>query len=49
MVTIFVVSAKMATPGLRKTKVFKKKKRYDVIIFVNDDTKKVYQRIQIIL
>ena len=37
MVTILMMSAKMATPGLRKIKVFEKN-CYDVIIFVNDVT-----------
>ena len=35
MVTILMMSAKMANPGLRKIKVFWKK-GYGVIIFVND-------------
>ena len=38
MVTILMMSAKMATPGLCKIKVFWKKD-YDVIISVNDVTK----------
>ena len=37
------MSAKMATPGLRKIKVFWKKV-YDVIIFVNDVTNKILSR-----
>ena len=40
MVTILMMSAKMATPVLRKTKVFWKN-GYDVIICVNDVTKKI--------
>ena len=47
MATILMMSAKMATPGLRKVKVFWKK-GYD-IMFVNDVTKKLYDVIQIIL
>ena len=43
MVTILMMSAKMATPGLRKIKVFWKK-GYDVIIFVNDVTNKILSR-----
>ena len=39
MVTILMMSAKMATPGLCKIKVFEKN-CYDVIIFVNDVTNK---------
>ena len=39
MVTILIMSAKMATPGLREIKVFGKK-GYDVIISVNDVTNK---------
>ena len=35
MVTILMTSAKMATPGLLKTRVFIKKD-YGVIIFVHD-------------
>ena len=35
MVTILMISAKMATPGLLKIKVFRKK-GYDVIISVYD-------------
>ena len=38
-----MMSAKMATPGLRKIKVFWKK-GYDVIIFVNDVTNKILSR-----
>ena len=37
------MSAKMATPGLRKINVFLKK-GYDVIIFVNDITHKTLSR-----
>ena len=40
MVTILMISAKMATPGLRKIKIFWKK-GYDVIIFVNDVTNEI--------
>ena len=40
MITILMMSAKMATPGLRKIKVFSKK-GYDVIIFVNNVTSKI--------
>ena len=40
MVTILMRSAKMATPGLRKIKVFWKK-GYDIIISVNDVTNKI--------
>ena len=43
MVTILMMSAKMATPGLRKIKVFWKK-YYDVIIFVNDVANKILSR-----
>ena len=43
IVTILMMSAKMATPGLRKIKVFWKKV-YDVIIFVNDVTNKILSR-----
>ena len=43
MVTILMMSAKMATPGLRKIKVFWKK-GYDVIISVNDVTNKILSR-----
>ena len=43
MVTILMMSAKIATPGLRKTKVFWKKD-YDVIISVHDVTKKFLSR-----
>ena len=39
MVTILMMSAKMATLSLRKTKIFWKKD-YDVIISVNDGTNK---------
>ena len=38
-----MMSAKMATPDLRKIKVFWKK-CYDVIIFVNDVTNKILSR-----
>ena len=43
MATILMTSAKMATPGLHKIKVFWKK-GYDVIIFVNDVTNKTLSR-----
>ena len=43
MVTILMTPAKMATPGLRKTKVFWKK-GYDVKISVNDITNKTLSR-----
>ena len=48
MVTILMISAKMATPGLLKLKDFWSK-GYDVIIFVYDVTKKFYHLIVIIL
>ena len=38
-----MMSAKMATPGLRKMKVFWEK-GYDVIILVNDVTNKILLR-----
>ena len=40
MVAILVISAKLATPGFLKTKVFWNK-GYDVIIFVYDLTNKI--------
>ena len=40
MVTILMMSSKMATPGLNKIKAFKKK-GYGVIISVNDVTTKI--------
>ena len=40
MVTTLMMSAKMATPGFRKIKVFWKKD-YDVIISTNDVTNKI--------
>ena len=43
VVTILMMSVKMATPGLHKIKVFWKK-GYDVIIFVNDVTNKTLSR-----
>ena len=43
MVTILMMSAKMATSGLRKIKVFLKK-GYDVIIFVNNVNNKILSR-----
>ena len=39
MVTILMMSAKMSTPGLLKTRVFRKK-GYNIIISVHDVTKK---------
>ena len=43
MVRILMMSAKMATLGLRKIKVFWKED-YEVIIFVNDVTSKILSR-----
>ena len=43
MVTILMMSGKMATPGIRKIKVFWKK-GYDVIISVSDVTNKILSR-----
>ena len=43
MVTILMMSAKMATPGLLKIKVFWNK-GYDVIISVHDVTNKILSR-----
>ena len=43
MGTILMMLAKMATPGLRKIKVFWKK-GYDVINSVNDVTSKILSR-----
>ena len=43
MVTILMMSAKMATPGLRKIKIFWKK-GYDIIISVNEVTNKILSR-----
>ena len=43
MVTILMMSAKMAIPGLRKIKVFWNK-GYDVIIFVHDVLNKTVSR-----
>ena len=40
MVTILIMSAKMATPGLLKIRVFWNE-GYDVIIFVHDVTNKI--------
>ena len=48
MVTILMMSAKMATLGLVEIRVFWKK-GYDVIVFVHDVTKTFYHVIQIIL
>ena len=43
MVTILMMSAKIATPGLLKVKVFRNK-GYDVIISVHDVTNKILSR-----
>ena len=43
MITILMISAKMATPGLLKIKIFWKK-GYDVIISVYDVTNKFLSR-----
>ena len=43
-----MMSAKMATPGFLKITVFWNK-GYDVIISVDDVTKKIYHLIQIVL
>ena len=43
MVTILMMSAKIAPPDLSKIKIFLKKS-YDVIIFVNDVTNKILSR-----
>ena len=43
MVTILMMSAKIATPGLLKTRVFWYK-GYDVIQFVHDVTNKILPR-----
>ena len=43
-----MMSAKMATLGLLKSKVFRNK-GYDVIIFVYDASTKIYQVNQILL
>ena len=43
MVTILMMLAKMATPGLLKIKVFQNKD-YDVIIYVSDVTNKILSR-----
>ena len=43
MVTILMVSAKMATPGLLKIKVFCYK-GYDIIYSVHDVTNKFFSR-----
>ena len=48
MVTIWMMLAKLATPGLLKIRVFWKK-GYDVIIPVHDLTNKFYDVVQIIL
>ena len=47
-VTILMMSAKMATPGLLEIKVFLNK-GYDVIIYVHYVTNKFYYVIRIIL
>ena len=47
-VTILMMSAKMATPGLLEIKVFLNK-GYDVIIYVHYVTNKFYHVIRIIL
>ena len=46
MVTILVMSAKLATPGLLKIKIFRNKV-FDVIILDYDFTKKIYRLTQI--
>ena len=43
MVTIFMISGKMATPGLRKIKIFLKK-GYEVIMFVNGINNNILSR-----
>ena len=43
MVTILMTSAKKATPGLLKIKIFLNKS-YDVIIFVHNLTNKIFSR-----
>ena len=43
MVTILMMSAKIATPGLLKTKIFWKK-GYDVIISAHDDASSILSR-----
>ena len=43
MVTILMMSAKIATPGFLKVKVFRNK-GYDVIISVHDVTNKILSR-----
>ena len=48
MGTILMMSAKLATPGLLKIKIFWNK-GYDVIILDYDTTNKFYHEIQIIL
>ena len=43
MVTILMMSAKMSTAGLLKTRIFRKK-GYDIIISVHDVTNKILSR-----
>ena len=43
MVTILMLSAKMATLGLVKIKIFRNR-GYDIIIFVHDVTNKILSR-----
>ena len=43
MVTVLIMSAKITTPGLLKTRVFWNN-GYDVIIFVHDITNKILSR-----
>ena len=43
MVTIFMMSAKLATPGLLKTKIFRNK-CYDAIILDHDVINKILSR-----
>ena len=43
MITILMMSAKMATLGLLKIKVFKNKD-YDIIVFVHDVINKILSR-----
>ena len=43
MVTILMMSAKIITPGLLKTRVFLNR-GYDVIVFVYDVTNKILSR-----
>ena len=48
LVIILMMPAKLATPGLLEIMVFRNK-GYEVIIYVDDVTKKFYHTIQIIL